>query len=73
MRMFINAITSMAAMAAMEKDVYEAMNVRDMVVDNVADFSKPRRRRTGKKYPFSNTRQNERFARQLAAGQIKFA
>lgn len=38
----------------------------------VADFSKPKTRRTGKKYPFSSKRQNDRFARQLAAGKVKF-
>lgn len=38
----------------------------------IADFSKPKTYRTGKKYPFSSKRQNERFARQLAAGKVKF-
>jgi hypothetical protein len=39
----------------------------------MADFSKPKTHRTGKKYPFSSKRQNDRFARQLAAGKVKFA
>jgi len=38
----------------------------------VADFSKPKRRRTGKKYPHSSDRHDARIARQLAAGQIRF-
>ena len=36
------------------------------------DTNRPKRRTTGKKYPFSSKRQNDRYARQLAAGQIKF-
>ena len=38
----------------------------------VADFRAPKRRRTGKKYPFSSKRQNDRYARQIAAGQLNF-
>lgn len=42
-------------------------------ITQVADFRKPKTYRTGKKYPFSSKRQNDRFARQLAAGKVKFA
>lgn len=35
--------------------------------------NKSRRVRIGRKYPFSSTRQNERFRRQFEAGKIKFA
>lgn len=38
-----------------------------------ADFSRPKARRTGRKYPHSSTRQNNRIARQIAAGQLNFA
>lgn len=38
----------------------------------VADFNAPKRHRTGRKYPHSSKRQNDRIARQLAAGQISF-
>lgn len=37
-----------------------------------ADFRQSKRRRTGVKYPHSSTRQHARYARQVAAGQIKF-
>lgn len=37
------------------------------------DFKRPKRRRTGKQYQHSSARQQARYARQLAAGQIKFA
>lgn len=36
-------------------------------------FSKTKRRRTGKQYPHSSARQQARYARQLAAGQIRFS
>ena len=36
-------------------------------------YASPRRRKTGKSYPFSSDRQNARYARQIAAGQIKNA
>lgn len=32
-----------------------------------------RRNKTGHRYPFSSTRQNARYARQLAAGQLAMA
>jgi hypothetical protein len=37
-----------------------------------ADFRKPKTYKTGKRYPHSSKRQNERFARQLAAGKVTF-
>ena len=30
-----------------------------------------KRRKSGEKYPFSSTRQNARYARQIAAGQLR--
>jgi hypothetical protein len=36
------------------------------------DTKRPKRRRTGKTYPHSSARQEARYARQLAAGQISF-
>lgn len=36
------------------------------------DTNRPKRRRTGRKYPHSSKRQNDRIARQFAAGQISF-
>ena len=39
----------------------------------ISDFSRPKTYRTGKKYPFSSKRQNDRFARQLAEGKVKFS
>jgi hypothetical protein len=35
-------------------------------------FDAPKRRRSGDRYPHSSKRQNDRIARQLAAGQISF-
>ena len=34
------------------------------------DTARPKRRKTGKTYPHSSTRQRARYARQIAAGQI---
>ena len=38
----------------------------------VAQPGEGKRRRTGKTYPHSSDRQKARYARQIAAGQIKF-
>lgn len=43
------------------------------VIPMSSDFKRPKRRVTGKKYPHSSARQQARYARQIAAGQIKFA
>ena len=43
------------------------------VIPMSPDFKRPKRRVTGKKYPHSSARQQARYARQIAAGQIKFA
>lgn len=37
------------------------------------DFRAPKRRKTGKRYPFASKRQNARYARQVASGQIRNA
>jgi len=41
-------------------------------VQVAADFDKPKRRATGERYPHSSARQQARYARQIAAGQITF-
>lgn len=56
------------AMAASQIDVVNYISV----IEPTADFSQPKRRRTGRTYPHSSKRQNDRIARQLAAGQIQF-
>jgi hypothetical protein len=36
------------------------------------DFNRPKTRKTGKTYPHCSARQQARYTRQLAAGQISF-
>lgn len=56
-----------------------APDVLRVSVDRLSSSSKSkapkrrRRRRQGKDYPFSSTRQNARYARQIAAGQLSMA
>lgn len=59
--------------SSMLADAATIKAMESMRITQVADFRKPKTYRTGKKYPFSSKRQNDRFARQLAAGKVKFA
>lgn len=58
-----------AVLSSMMADAAVVNSIRSVPI---ADFSKPKTYGTGKKYPFSSKRQNDRFARQLAAGKVKF-
>lgn len=44
----------------------------DPIKIGLARKNGPKRRKTGKRYPHSSTRQTERYTRQIAAGQIQF-
>ncbi len=66
----IHGIGIGAILSSMMADAAMVNSIRSVPM---ADFSKPKTHRTGKKYPFSSKRQNDRFARQLAAGKVKFA
>jgi hypothetical protein len=66
-RVSAQVLAASAAFAAIE-----ARNLKAFRAVRTMDFSKPKRRKIGVKYPFSSTRQNERFARQLAAGKVQF-
>jgi hypothetical protein len=50
----------------------QAMDIQLLPLPTVADFTAPKRHRTGEKYPHSSTRQQARYARQIAAGQLRF-
>lgn len=67
MRHIYGYSAALMAMAAAQLDALRLISFAP-----TADFSAPKRRRTGKNYPHSSTRQQARYARQLAAGQIKF-
>lgn len=56
------------AAAALASEYADALRL--ISFNSTADFTKPKRRRTGKAYPHSSTRQRARYARQIAAGQI---
>lgn len=60
--------------AAIAANLMSDLKALDIVrFSEPADFAKPRRRKTGKTYPHSSTRQRARYARQTDAGQIKNA
>lgn len=59
------------AAAALASEYADALRLINF--NTPADFTKPKRRRTGVTYPHSSTRQRARYARQIAAGQIKNA
>lgn len=61
---------SLMAQALMDAATINALEA--IRLTEVADFSRQKRRRTGKEYPHSSARQSARYARQLAAGQISF-
>jgi len=61
---------SAAIAATMSAEMSLAAKV--IAPEPVADFSQPKRRKTGAKYPHCSERQIARYRRQLAAGQIKF-
>jgi hypothetical protein len=61
---------SMSIGALISAAMSDAQMLQFIRAGNVSDFSRPKRRRTGKDYPFSSTRQNARYARQIAAGKL---
>jgi hypothetical protein len=62
-----------AALAAMAFGLHAPLEGVGLISSGPSiDFRAPKRRRTGKKYPFSSKRQNDRYARQIAAGQLNF-
>lgn len=70
-RSVFSAATALLASVGAAMDLARSFPV--VPLHQIADFSRPKARRTGRKYPHSSTRQNKRIARQLAAGQLKFA
>lgn len=66
----IYGIGSLITQALMDAATINALKA--IRLTEVADFSQPKRRRTGKKYPHSSARQKARYARHIAAGQISF-
>lgn len=44
-----------------------------MGIESHFDTYRPKTRKTGRIYPHSSTRQRDRYARQIAAGQIRNA
>lgn len=65
------AFGSYALSVAMASELLASMRL--ISYTPVADFSRPKTRRTGKKYPFSSKRQNDRYARQITAGKLQMA
>jgi hypothetical protein len=67
------------AMAALFGFSSASMEMRDIFRPEItpmrlgASGKKPKRRKSGEKYPHSSTRQRARYARQLAAGQLSMA
>ena len=51
---------------------FELLAMQHIRTINQPDFNKPKRRKTGRDYPHSNTRQRARYARQIAAGKLNF-
>ena len=70
-RSIFSAATALLASLGSAIDLARSMPV--VPLHRTADFSRPKTRRTGRKYPHSSTRQNSRIARQLAAGRLNFA
>ena len=68
--------TAMSALLALSRafgDFHFAPPIPSMSPNYRYRPNKARRVRIGRRYPFSSTKQNERFRRQLEAGQVKFA
>jgi hypothetical protein len=61
-----------ATLTALAFGLRNPMDEMRLISTEPADFRAPKRRRTGKTYPFSSKRQNDRYARQIAAGKLKF-
>ncbi len=70
-RSMFSAATALLASLGSAIDLARSMPI--VPAHQTADFRRPKTRRTGRKYPHSSTRQNDRIARQLAAGQLNFA
>jgi hypothetical protein len=56
-----------AVLAAMD-----SMSYNWIIPHNLADFRRPKTRKTGKKYTHSSKRQNERFKEKWEAGKYDF-